>query len=401
MTAVSTFASSARRVGTPRTAGAWPRLGMVTVIALRNLVHDRIRLAVTLIGLVFALVLINIQTGLLLGFFQTTASIVLQSKADLWIVAAGTRNVDQSIPISERKLYQALAVPGVASATREIVEFALLKRPDGGSEGVLVAGFEVDGGLGGPWNVVEGAVADLRYPNTIMVDELYRSKLGVARVGDVVEINGYRARVVGFTRGIRSFTQAPYVFTSAENALDYARLAEHETKYILVDVVDGADVDAVRQMLAQRIQDVEVLTRSAFARATQTYWILTTGAGASLISAALLGFIVGAVVVSQTLYATTIDHLPEFVTLRAIGAGASYLRRIILRQAVASAVLGYGIALAVSHFIIYLARDGGPEILLPWQVAGTMFVLSVVMCVSAAVVSIRRVTRIDPGSIFR
>ncbi|GIK99471.1 MAG: ABC transporter permease [Alphaproteobacteria bacterium] len=401
MTAVSTFASSARRNGAARSAGAWPRFGMVTVIALRNLVHDRIRLAVTLIGLVFALVLINVQTGLLLGFFQTTASIVLQSKADLWIVAAGTRNVDQSIPISERKLYQALAVPGVVAAAREIVEFALLKRPDGGSEGVLVVGFEVDGGLGGPWNVVEGAVGDLRYPNTIMVDELYRSKLGVAHVGDVVEINGYRARVVGFTRGIRSFTQAPYVFTSADNALDYARLAEDETKYILIDLVDGADVEAVQTMLTQRIRDVEVLTRDAFARATQTYWILTTGAGAALISAALLGFIVGAVVVSQTLYATTIDHLPEFVTLRAIGAGASYLRRIILRQAVASAVLGYGIALAVSHLIIHLARDGGPEILLPWQVAGTMFVLSVLMCVSAAIVSIRRVTRIDPGSIFR
>lgn len=401
MTAASTLASSARRSGAIPPAASGPRVRMVTVIALRNLLHDRIRLAATLVGLVFALVLINVQTGLLLGFFQTTASVVLRSNADLWIAAAGTRNVDQSIPIAERKLYQALAVPGVAAATRETVEFALLKRPDGGSEGILVVGFEVDSGLGGPWNVVEGEVAELRYPNTIMVDELYRSKLGIARVGDVVEINGYRARVVGFTRNIRSFTQAPYVFTSADNALDYARLREEETKYILIDVMEGADPQSVKAMLAQRIRDVDVRTTDEFALATQTYWMLTTGAGAALLSAAILGLVVGIVVVSQTLYATTIDHLPEFVTLRAIGAGSSYLRRIIMRQAIASAVMGYGLALAVSHLIVYLARNGGPAILLPWQVAAAMFVLTIVMCVSAAMVSIRKVTRVDPGSIFR
>lgn len=398
MAAAGSLLTGARNVGV---AGVRPRLDMGTLIALRNLFHDRVRLAATLIGLVFSLVLINLQTGLLLGFFQTTASLVLRSGADLWIAAAGTRNVDQSIAIAERKLYQALAVPGVAAATRQAVEFTLLKRPDGGSEGVLVVGFEVDGGLGGPWGVVEGDVADLRYPYTIMVDELYRAKLGIERVGDLVEINGYRARVVGFTRGIHSFTQAPYVFTSFENALDYTSLDRSQTNYVLIDVADGADPETVKAQLATRIRDVDVLTRDEFARATQIYWIFTTGAGAALLSAAVLGFVVGIVVVSQTLYATTIDHLPEFVTLRAIGAGSSYLRGIILRQAIASAVIGYAISLAISHAVIGLTRDSGPAILLPWPVAGVMLVLTIAMCVSAGIVSIRKVTRVDPGSIFR
>ena len=374
---------------------------MVTLIATRNLLHDRTRLAATLVGLVFAIVLINLQTGLLLGFLDTTAALVSHSRADLWIAAAGTRNVDQSIPLAERKLYQALAAPGVRAAERYSVEMALLKRPDGGSEGVLVVGFEVDGGLGGPWNVVAGEMADLRVPYTIMVDELYRGKLGIRELGDVVEINGYRAKVVGFTRGIRSFTQAPYVFTSFENSLDYARLHQDETKYVLVDIDDRVDPAWVRAGIAARLQDVDIHSTDEFAIATQSYWMITTGAGAALLASAVLGLFVGVVIVSQTLYATTIDHLPEYATLRAMGADRRYLHGIILRQAVISALLGYGIALAVSLAIVHLVRGGGPAVLLPWQVIVTMLAVTVVMCCLAAIVSIRKVMRIDPGSVFR
>ena len=44
-----------------------------------------------------------------------------------------------------------------------------------------------------------------------------------------------------------------------------------------------------------------------------------TGAGAALFAGALLGVIVGTVIVAQTLYSSTKDHLSEFATLRAMG----------------------------------------------------------------------------------
>ena len=66
---------------------------------------------------------------------------------------------------------------------------------------------------------------DLKLPDAVILDELYKQKLGVTRVGEVFEIGGYRARVVGFTRGIRSFTTSPYVFTSFKYAQDFTNLA--------------------------------------------------------------------------------------------------------------------------------------------------------------------------------
>jgi putative ABC transport system permease protein len=49
-----------------------------------------------------------------------------------------------------------------------------------------------------------------------MVDELYRQRLGVTRIDEVFEINGRRARIVGFTHGSRAFTTTPYAFTTLQ-----------------------------------------------------------------------------------------------------------------------------------------------------------------------------------------
>lgn len=376
-------------------------LTMGSVLALRNLVHDRVRLVITLVGIIFAVVLINVEIGLFLGFAKTTSGLIDHSGADLWIMPLGTRDVDQVEPMSDRELYQALAVPGVQQASGLNVEFVNFKRPTGGTKSALVVGFDLATGLGGPWNIIEGDVRSLRFPDTIMIDEFYREKLGVTYLGQVVEISGHRARVVGFTRGVRSFTQSPYVFASTRTALDYARIQENQTKYVLVSLLPGADPQIVKAELAQRVPGVEVRTAAQFSRETQLYWLFTTGAGSALLLAAVMGLAVGVVIVSQTLYATTVDHLAEFGTLRAVGASNRYIYGVIIRQAVLSSLCGYTLGLLITVLIVRFVRDSGPVILLPsWMMAGTL-VLTIVMCVGAALISIKKVTRLDPSMVFK
>ena len=208
------------------------REGVMFTLAWRNLVHDKIRLAVTLTGIAFAVVLIVVEMGLFLGFTTTTSGLIDRSGADLWITAKRVPYIEQGVPFSERKLSVVLATPGVAEAQKYVARFSQWKRPDGRQENVQVVGFNLASGLGAPWNVVSGTAEDLKAPEAIFVDELYRDKLGVTHRGQVVEIRGRRARVVGFTRGIRAFTTAPYVFTSLKHAQDYVSLAEDQTLYI-------------------------------------------------------------------------------------------------------------------------------------------------------------------------
>ena len=134
---------------------------------------------------------------------------------------------------------------------------------------------------------------------------------------------------------------------------------------------------------------------------TTHYWMFGTGAGVTVIIAAVLGLLVGVVVVAQTIYAATIDHIREFGTLKAMGATNGYIYRIILQQAAISAVIGYGVGIVLAILAEHSSRHGGANIVLPVPVRAGLFGLTLLMCVSAAMVSINKVTKIDPAMVFR
>ena len=370
-------------------------------LAQRNLFHDKVRLTVTLTGIVFSVVLIVVQLGLFIGFTTATSNLIDHSNADLWITSKNVPYVEQGVAFSERKLNQVRAVEGVADAQKIIARWTQWKRHDGGQDSVQIVGINVDDRLERPWNLVEGRVEDLKSPDAVILDELYKQKLGVTRVGEVFEIGGHRARVVGFTRGIRSFTTSPYVFTTFKNAQNYTGLREDQTMFILVKVAPGADLQRVRRELLDHVTEVDVFTKAQFSRMTTSYWMFTTGAGVAVLIAAALGLVVGFVVVAQTIYATTVDHVREFGTLKAMGAPNSYVYKVIMKQAAISAVIGYVLGMIVSVFVVHASQKGGAAILMPASMAVGMFFLTLTMCVGAALVSINKVTRIDPAMVFR
>ena len=370
-------------------------------LAQRNLFHDKVRLAVTLTGIVFSVVLIVVQLGLFFGFTTATSNLIDHSGADLWITSKNVPYVEQGVAFSERKLNQARSIPGVADAQKIIAHWTQWKRHDGGEESVQVVGINVDDPLEQPWNLVEGRAEDLKSPDAVILDELYKQKLGVTRVGEVFEIGRHRARVLGFTRGIRSFTTSPYVFTSFKNAQDYTAVREDQTLFILVKVAKGSQVEQVRCDLLAHLTDVEVYKTAEFSRMTTLYWMFTTGAGVAVLIAAALGLVVGFVVVAQTIYATTMDHLQEFGTLKAMGAPNSYVYKVIMKQAAISAVIGYVLGMIVSVFVVQASQKGGAAILMPLPIAVGMFFVTLAMCIGAALVSINKVTRIDPAMVFR
>jgi len=375
----------------------------MALLARRNLFHDRIRFAVTLTGIVFALVLIIIQFGLFLGFTTTTSNNIDNSRADLWIVFHGVGYFDTSREFSERKFYQVLATPGVQQAEKYMQGFANWKRPDGRMENIQIIGFRPGSGLGEPWNLAEGNLQDAKNEDSVIVDDVYKEKLGVSRLGDRVEIGNRRARVVGFTHGIRSFTTSPFVYTTFKNSLNYTNPVSKESdlSYILVKAVPGVSPQQLRKNLLQRVSDVDVYTTSEFSQRTRFYWMFTTGAGLAVLTAALMGLIVGVAVVAQTIYAATMDHIREYGTLKAIGATNGYLYRVLIEQAVWSAVLGYALAMVIAHFVVQASEKGGAVILMPPSMQIGMFFLAIFMCIAAALVSINKVTRLDPAMVFK
>lgn len=370
-------------------------------LARRNLFHDKIRLAVTLTGIAFSVVLMVVESGLFQGFSTTTSSLIDHSNADIWIAARSTAYIDQAATFNERKYYQALATPGVERAQKYIARWTVWKAPSGRTESIQVIGIDPDSAMGLPWNLVAGDVLQLKQPDAIIVDEIYKQKLSVNQIGDRFEINNFRAKVVGFTSGLRAFTTAPYVFTTFKNAQDFTNIPEDQTNFVLVKAAPGANIAALQAELQKRLPENAVYTRKEFSDLTRHYWMFTTGAGVAVLMAAVLGLIVGIAVVAQTIYATTMDHIREYGTLKAMGAPNSYVFGVIITQAAIAAVIGYAIGMIVSVFVVRGGVMGGAAILLNWQTVVGMFFLTLAMCMCAAFVSVNKIMTLDPAMVFK
>jgi putative ABC transport system permease protein len=370
-------------------------------LARRNLLHDRVRLVVTLTGIVFAVVLSAIQLGLFVGFQRATSDVIRHSGADLWVMSRGVTHLESAVPFSERKRHDLLTTPGVAAAQKHIVRFSQWKKPDGGQEGIMLVGLDLAGDMAWPWNLETGSLASLAEPDAVIVDALYLGKLGIRGVGDEVEIGGHRATVVGLTRGIRTFTTSPAVFTSFKNAQDFGGLAEDQTDYLIARVEPGADPAAVALAARARVTDVDVVTAGEWRVRQEDYWMFGTGAGITVLIAAALGLLVGVVVVAQTIYAATVDHIREYGTLKAMGATNAYLYRVILQQAAMSAVAGYAVGIVIALAASRGSLEGTTAIIVEAPLAAGLFLLTLVMCLGASVVSINKVTRLDPALVFK
>jgi putative ABC transport system permease protein len=373
----------------------------MSILAWKNLLHDKVRLVVTLTGIVFALVLIAVQFGMFLGFLDTSANVVEHNQADLWISAPGIPHVNGGSPIDESKRWKAMSVPGVDAAVNYMVFFLNWKLPNGAFESCQIVGFDLDTGLGQPWDVVEGDVQDLRGQDTVFIDVLYKKKLGVEKIGDTLELNDKRVRVMGFTSGIRSFTTAPYVFASFKNAQNYMGLPESKTIFILLKTAPGVDMIATKAAVAKAVPNVEVFTRTDMLDRTRTYWVFGTGAGTTTLLGAVLGLLVGIVVVAQTIYSATLDHLREFGTLKAMGATNGQIYRVIIVQALLAAVMGYVLGISVAWLVVQSMAGTDLLIKLPPEVAAAVFGVTLFMCISASMLSIRKATTIDPAMVFR
>src|SRR5947209_7056431 len=167
------------------------------LLAIKAMLADRGKLLTSLLGVVFSVVLVNLQGGLLLGMIQKASLLVDYGRADIWIGHRHMNNVDIGTFIPERWVHRIRGVEGVERAEPYIVMFGQTTMPDGRFENVVVVGCEPASLLGNAWVMANGDSRAVRHPDGILVDVYDADRLGKCQIGDVREINGRRAKVVG------------------------------------------------------------------------------------------------------------------------------------------------------------------------------------------------------------
>jgi putative ABC transport system permease protein len=235
-----------------------------------------------------------------------------------------------------------------------------------------------------------------------MLDASAERRFGPFRAGEYREFNGRRLKIIGRTREALSFTTSPIAF------VDY-RLAQSlapdelggRTTFIVVRLEPGADVAAVRREIRRRLPYNDVYSRDEWAARSRGYWIESTGLGLTLALTVGLGALVGVVIVGQTLYASTTEHLTDFGTVKALGGGNLTVYGIIAEQATYAATFGYGLALILAYGLEpALARLDMKMIMSPTLTA-MVYAGTQALCLGAASLSFRKVASLEPAMVFR
>jgi putative ABC transport system permease protein len=371
-------------------------------LATKSLLHDKLRFFITVSGVAFAVTLVFVQVGLFLGLMDNASLTIEHLNADLWVTSHNTANIDFAHAFPETYAERVRAIPGVARADNLIVWFMNVSLPNGAVEGTEVYAMQDFAAWRFPWKLDGGNTQDLRRGNFVIVDDSATKRWGPFAAGDYREIVGRRLKIIGRSIDAKSFTTTPLTF------MDYT-LAQSivpselrgNTTYILVKLAPGADAGRVRAEIQRRLPYNDVFTGPEWASRSRRYWVESTGLGLNMYLTVFLGCLVGIVVVAQTLYTSTMEHIKEFGTVKAIGGGNADIYRILGKQATIAAILGFALGALMAYGIRPLIYKIDLKLVIPMQLSAIVFAGAIVLCLAAAMISFRKVASIDPALVFR
>lgn len=374
-----------------------------------QLKHQKMRLLVALAGIAFAVILICMQLGFRASLFESAAR--YQQRLDYDIVLFGRESpiIVNPRSFSSRRLYQTLAVEGVESVVPLYVAPASWRNPETNEvRTIFVMGLSPANDVLHTPGVSE-QLGKLKRRDVFLYDALSRPEYGPIaesfRAGESVslEVNNRTMRLVGLYEMGTSFGIDGAMLTSDDNFLRlFPQRQRTQIDLGLLKLAPGTDLKQVQAAIRELVpQDVLVLTKAEFISREKAYWNSTTPIGYVFAFGAVMGFVVGAIIVYQILFADVSDHLAEYATLKAMGYSNRFVSGVVIQQAVILALLGYLPGLAISMWLYKNAAEATqlPIVMTPER-GVTVLLLTILMCMISGLIALRKVRSLDPADVF-
>lgn len=375
----------------------------------RQLRHKPVRLLVAVSGIAFAVILILMQLGFRAALFDSAVRYHERLNYDVALFSRDSTFIVRPETFSIRRLYQSLAVPGVVDVSPIYIYPATWKNPwTNERRTAFTLGFDPeDDVLNTPG--VAGQRHLLRRRDAVLFDAKSRPEHGPVaqrfRTDGpfVTEVNRREVQVVGIFEMGTSFGLDASILTSDTNFLRiFPGRAREDIDLGLIRVGDGVRPEAVRDELRRLLPgDVLVMTKPEFVARETAYWNSATPIGYVFAFGAIMGFVVGAIIVYQILFADVSDHLDEYGTLRALGYSNAFVSTVVVQQAVVLALLGFAPGVLIS---VWLYAQAGAATRLPLMLtqdrAVTVLAMTIAMCAISGVFALRKVRRLDPAEVF-
>jgi putative ABC transport system permease protein len=381
-------------------------------IAIKMLLGDRAKYIGIVIGLTFASLLITQQSAIFIGIMTRTFSFLTDvGQPDIWVVDPQAKYIEDIKPLQDTQVLRVRGTEGVQWAVGLYKGSLRARMDDGTFQTCVVIGLDDATLIGGPPKMLAGQLADLRQADSIIVDQIgARGKLArkqpdgrriPLKLGDTLELNDHRCVVVGICRITQTFQSNPVIYTTYSRATTIAPQERKLLSFVIAKAKPGEDL----KVLSSRIHKstgLNAYTPADFKKLTFWYFLKYTGMPINFLTAVALGFIVGITISGQTFYNFTLDNLRYFGTLKAMGTTNRKLLGMILLQALMVGAIGYGLGVgAASAWGGLLSGLTQIAFRLPWQLLVISAAAVLLICLGAAVLSIRKVIKLEPAMVFR
>ncbi|MBD1868065.1 FtsX-like permease family protein [Oculatella sp. FACHB-28] len=380
-----------------------------TPLAWFQLKREKTRLAVALAGIAFADILMFFQLGLLDALFESVVKPYTSLQGDLFLINPlfESLNVVRSFP--RQQLYQAAGAKEVESINYLYIGQGEWRNAQTRKNQPTMV-FAIN-----PHNSaitlpdVQAHQNELKLLNRMLYDRAGAEQFfgnvveELQQSGSVpIQFNNFQVEVVGtFVMGA-SFAANGNVITSHSTFLRlFPARQPDEIDIGAIQLKPGTDVEQFKAAMQSELKGVLILTHEEFIAHEKKYWETTSPIGILFGFGAIIGFIVGTIIVYQILYSDVSDHLPEYATLKAMGYSDGYLIGVLIQEALIMAVLGFipGFIISVGLYSVAAAATFLP-IGMTLSRAMLVLTLTIVMCAASGGIAMRKLQSADPADIF-
>jgi putative ABC transport system permease protein len=392
------FRPSGRKAGSTGNA--------MNFVAVRMLTGDRAKYLGLIFAIAFSSFLIAQQVSIFAGLLNRMRSQIVDiTDGDLWVMDPATQYVDEVYALRDDALYRVRGVPGIRWAVPLFKGQPVARALNGRFRAAILLGLDDSSLAGAPHKMILGSVQSLRDPDGVIIDLAGYHFLfpGQApRLGDVLEMNDRRARIVAISNASAPFTSFPVIYTRYSLAVNYVGRQRTQMSFILAKANPGTPTAE----LSKRIQEATGLraaTSDEFGGMTIGYYMQHTGIPVNFGLTVAIGLIVGTVVAGQTFYIFTIENLKQFGALKAIGTTNLRIVGMILLQAMLVGAIGYsiGMGMTAAFFAYFVHQEATRGIVLLWQVMAASGAVVLFIVAVASLMSIRKVLKLEPAIVFR
>jgi len=354
------------------------------------------RLTLTLIGLTLCILLMLFLISVYQGVEYGSVEYIRQNEADLWVLQQSAWNILRGSSLLSTGHGRLISeIHGIQSVSPVLLLLSGIGLPEGKAT-VFLTGYDPGQPLGGPPEIKRGRV--IERDADIVLDEAFARKYHFD-LGQEIEIEGRKFTIAGISGGTNALV-IQYAFVTLKAARELIGFPSIVTCFA-IKIYPGENMERTRAAIMDEVPGVSVYNQEEFMR--NNIREMETGFLPFLYTIASMGMIVLLVILSLLLSISILEKTGDFAVLKILGASQGYLISMIIVQAVFLATTSMAIAIIGFLPMSQIVKGLIPEISMRLQLMQVGWILLVVIVISmtSALLSARRLRHIYPMEVFR